>query len=89
MLIPYSDLSKLKTASELIEVADNSIVEGQLQCIAYMLNTNANVGSTSIEYVGNLLDDTIQTLKDNGYQVRPVIDSIGPVYVIEAVASKE
>ena len=88
-MIPYNELSILKPATELIEVAKSSIVEGQLQCIAYMLNTNANVGTTSIEYVGNLLDETIQKLKDNGYEVRPVIDSIGPVYVIKALDSKE
>ena len=86
-MIPYNELSTLNPGSELITEADSSLVDGQLSCIAYMLNTNANVGSKSIEYVGDLYDETIQTLKNNGYEVKPVLDSIGPVYTITAKSS--
>lgn len=68
-LIPREELTTLKPASDVRNVADSAYEIHEEMSVAHDINTAANSGEKSISIVRKLSDNLIEKLKAQGYTI--------------------
>lgn len=69
MKIPVEELTTLRPASELKEVANTAVEETEKASIAYALNSAANCGQHEKAVNGPISDKLMEELKQQGYEI--------------------
>lgn len=68
-LIPIDELTELKSASAVKEVANEAVKIHEKQAVAHVINTAANSGEHSAIYKNALSSEVEELLKAQGYKI--------------------
>lgn len=68
-LIPTDEMTELKSASAVSEVAKEAVAIIEKQTVAYAINQAANTGEHSITYSKIISDELQELLRAQGYKV--------------------
>lgn len=84
-LIPQDELTVLKPASEVKEVALAAHILHQFQTAAYNINTAANTGELRAIFIGDMYPEVKSKLEDEGYCVVKDPAAANPTYIISCI----
>lgn len=81
--ISLEDMSTLKPAAEIVNIADTAYIELQMNAIAHEINLAALSHEYKCEFIGDIYPENLAELDKQGYVVTKVDDAAHTVNIIK------